>query len=798
MEKLLNTRIKHNILGGKMERKRTIKVILAVSLLTVLLATILLNFAPKRAAAQLQLPPGVKREETIIYDPMNARFVNPYMRNWYSPATGAGQREPYHALLYDYLWDINTTTGEFINVLARAPPEELAPYNGTRWRIYLRKGIYWTDGVEFTAEDVAFTINLLINTPGMNGHDFFKSIIKSVSVVDKYTLDIEFTRPYVKMQEGWFGFGVVVWGCVFTPLPKHIWEKVEDPLTFENTYPVGTGAYVVKDFDPDGYWVLFERREDWWRSPVGQILGMPKPKWVLAIYYGPEEKKVMAMIRHELDLSTDISPEAWFTLKEQNPYARAWYPHYPYGWFDDPCERGINFNLLNYPYNITQVRWALALAINITEASIAIYDGMLRMSPLIIPPINVFMENYFWAIEPWLREFELPFDPGYKPFDPEAPVKIAQYLKEKYPDEPIPTDERGAKELFGIGWWKYDPAEAEKLLKSVGFTRDADGNWYLPTGERWRMVIIAPGAYEYESMRLAFVVADQWRRFGIDVSVQTLESGPFWTYYSTGEYDAGAHWPGCGQIIDLYSEAQDHASWLIVPTGQVAPGNAIRWNNSRLDEIILELEKIPPNDYDRLIPLGMEYLKIGVMDMPHIPMFGTTKIVPCDTYYWENLPTADNPYAHPIWWWSAWKFQLPMYKPRFVEWEYQDVWIINYTSRFKGVDDKYYGPFKAGEQVTIPKEDAKRLLAEGLASLTPPPTAAIPEELMNTINDLQDKTSALTASIDELKETIADLEDRIATQESAMYLTYAAIAISIISIILSVVSLTKIRTREEE
>jgi peptide/nickel transport system substrate-binding protein len=770
--------------------------LLSLFIISLLFAMSFLRFTPEETTAQLQLPPGVKREETVIYDPMNARFVNPYMRNWYSPATGAGQREPYHALLYDYLWDINTTTGEFINVLARAPPEELAPHNGTRWRIYLREGIYWTDGVEFTAEDVVFTLKLLNNTPGLNGHDFVKSILKDAVVVNKYTVDLEFKRPFVKLQEGWFGFGVVVWGCFFTPLPKHIWEKVENPLTFENTYPVGTGAYVVKDFDPEGYWILFERREDWWRSPVGQMLGMPKPKWILAIYYGPEEKKVMAMIRHELDFSTDISPEAWFTLKRENPYARAWYPYYPYGWFDDPCERGINFNLLNYPYNITQVRWALALAVNITEASISLYDGMLRMSPLIIPPIQVFMDNYFWPLEPWLRDFELPFDPGYKPFDPEPPVKIARYLKNKYPDEPIPTDEKGARELFGIGWWKYDPDEAAKLLYSVGFTRDSAGNWYLPTGERWSMVIIAPGAYEYESMRLAFVIADQWRRFGIDASVQTLESGPFWTYYSRGEYDAGAHWPGCGQIIDLYSEVQDHASWFIVPTGEVAPGNAIRWNNTKIDELILELEKVPPNDYDRLIPLGMEYLKTGVIDMPHIPMFGTTKIVPCDTYYWENLPTADNAYAHPIWWWSAWKFQLPMYKPRFVEWTYETIYIVKDTPKFKGVDDVYYGPFEVGDAVRVPSEDAKRLLAEGFASYTPP-APGIPEELLETIRNLQSDISTLRTNMTELNDKIVGLESRIVGIETITSVAYAAIALSVISILISVISLMKMRTRRE-
>jgi len=721
----------------KMRKKRNYASILMILFVMLLnLPSQLLTI--KLASAQLELPPGVEREEVLIYDPMGGRSTNPSMHNWY--ASGG---DGLHSFMFDHLWDINSTTGEFINSLASAPPEELSPYDLTRWRFHLREGMYWTDGVEFTAEDVVFTINLVKNTEGLVSHEFFRDLIKEAKVEDKYSVDLELKRPYAKLQEGYFGFGVVEWGCIFTPLPKHIWEDVEDTVTFQNEYPVVTGAYILKDYDSNGYWFLLKRREDWWRSPVGQILGMPKPKYILSIYYGPEEKKIMAMIRHELDICCDITPEALFTLKEQNPYARAWYSYYPYGWFDDTCERGISFNLLNFPYNITQVRWALTLAVNITEASIAMYNGMLRMSPLHIPPTKVLMEHYFWPSLPWLREFELPFDPGYKPFDPEPPVKIAQYVKEMYPDEPIPTDEREVRELFGMGWWKYDPAEAEKLLKSVGFTRDANGNWLLPTGEKWSMTIVAPGAYEYESNRVAFVIADQFRTFGIDVNVQALEPGAFWSYEPTGEYDAGTYWPGCASVVDLYSNVQDRQSKYIVPTGESAPGNNIRWNNSKVDEIARELETIPPTDYERLKPLGMEYLKVAVIDMPYIPMFGTTKIVPSDTYYWGNMPTADNLYAFPTWWWSNFKFILPSLTSKFIQLKYVDVWMIRDTPKFKGVDNKYYGPSEVGDHVTVPEEDSMRLLAEGFASLEAPP----PSETTVTVTVTETTTETTTTSV---------------------------------------------------
>jgi len=285
---LNNPLIKKKIIEGK-EMKAASKIGFTL-LFFILLFTLLI---PREANAQLQLPPGVRREETIIYDPMNARFVNPYMRNWYSPATGAGQREPYHALLYDYLWDINTTTGEFINVLARAPPEELAPYDGTRWRIYLREGIYWTDGVEFTAEDVVFTLKLLNGTPGLNGHDFVRGILKDVTIVDKYTVDLTFKRPFVKLQEGWFAsvllFGVAslhhcqnIYGRklktqllskTHIPLaPEHMWLKtlIQMVTGFSlREEKIGGGPQLdsySESLNQNGFWqyiMVQKRRKSW-------------------------------------------------------------------------------------------------------------------------------------------------------------------------------------------------------------------------------------------------------------------------------------------------------------------------------------------------------------------------------------------------------------------------------------------------------------------------------------------------------------------------------------------------------
>ena len=70
-------------------------------------------------------------------------------------------------------------------------------------------------------------------------------------------------------------------------------------------------------------------------------------------------------------------------------------------------------------------------------------------------------------------ELDLGNGEKFKPYDPEIPPKIAEAAKER--GFPVPEDPTAIQELFGMGWWKYAPEVAEKLLKKNGFTRGEDG-----------------------------------------------------------------------------------------------------------------------------------------------------------------------------------------------------------------------------------------------------------------------------------------------------------------------------------
>jgi peptide/nickel transport system substrate-binding protein len=79
-------------------------------------------------------------------------------------------------------------------------------------------------------------------------------------------------------------------------------------------------------------------------SFLGMMYGMPKPKYLLYVHYGPLAKQAIAQTRHELDGSQLWSPESWEMLRTKNSYSRAWYSDFPWACFSDPATPAVVLN----------------------------------------------------------------------------------------------------------------------------------------------------------------------------------------------------------------------------------------------------------------------------------------------------------------------------------------------------------------------------------------------------------------------------------------------------------------------
>ncbi len=598
---------------------------------------------------------GTPRNQTLIMDALDGRVNNPTQMNPYLQSTL--HNEGLHQLALSQLWEINTVKGEQFPDLAAAMPEALNK-DFTSFKITLRQGMNWSDGVEITADDLVYTIELVKKTSGFPASGYLNGLIDSVKKLDNYSVQIDTkgSHPRIAIE-----LGATVWGNNnMILLPKHVWEKVEDPTTFNDYPPVVSGPYTIKDVDPNGNWFLWQKRADWAKTAVGMTAGEPGPEYILFRYYGPEEKRIIAGTQHNLDVFDDITPESWDILREQNPEARTFQNAFPWADMDDPCERGIQFVDSKPPFDKAEVRWAMALATNIGDVSMATFNGALRTSVLPVPPVTVLQDTYGKPMQDWLTNFTLP--DGYKPFNANFATDFAQSLIDQGV-EGIPTDAAAQINLFGVGWWKHDPEEAGKLLKSVGFTQGADGKWLNPDGSPFEISINSPSNFEVQSGRLAYAVADSWNKFGVTTTVQQMEAGPFWTAASTGNFQAGSYWPGCGVMPDVYFNMD--TAWnskYIVDVGTAAPGNSSRYANKAIDAQLDKIGSLTSDD-PQIVPLTTEFMKTWIADMPWIPMFGTSKFVPVDTHYWTGFPSSDNFYEGPWWWWSLFKYMTPKIQP---------------------------------------------------------------------------------------------------------------------------------------
>ncbi|MEU6719231.1 ABC transporter substrate-binding protein [Nonomuraea sp. NPDC046802] len=128
----------------------------------------------------------------------------------------------------------------------------------------LRQGVKWTDGQPFTAGDVAFTFQMLKDHPQLNRNALEIAGAEALAP-DKVRIDFEDTS-YAKLYNIAGNSPIV---------PEHLWSKQQDPVTFTNPKPVGTGPYQLSKFSAQLY--EMEKNPSYWQpgKPEVPLLRFP-------------------------------------------------------------------------------------------------------------------------------------------------------------------------------------------------------------------------------------------------------------------------------------------------------------------------------------------------------------------------------------------------------------------------------------------------------------------------------------------------------------------------------------------
>ncbi len=212
-------------------------------------------------AAPLVLAEGVRsghaqainKERVILGMTQEPVQFNPLL--W----VNAGTENIPEVCMFDALWDVDEK-GNFIpNLAAKVPTRENGGISadGLVWKIELRGDVKWTDGQAFSAKDVEFTYQSIINPKiairSRSGFDF----IKNFKVVDATHIEIELDRPYIPFAWAWQNMHIV---------PQHLLASEPDiNKSAWNAQPVGTGPFMLKQ-RVAGSHMIYERNPNYHRG----------------------------------------------------------------------------------------------------------------------------------------------------------------------------------------------------------------------------------------------------------------------------------------------------------------------------------------------------------------------------------------------------------------------------------------------------------------------------------------------------------------------------------------------------
>lgn len=257
--------------------------------------------------------------------------------------------------------------------------------NGLQIIFYLRKGILWHDGEEFTSEDVIFTYSSVINPDIPTPYGSNYGPVEKVEAIDKYTLKVVYKEPYAPALESW-GMGII---------PKHILDGKDITNEYYARNPIGTGPYKLKEW-VTGQKIVLESFEDYFE-------GRPKiDKYIARII--PDTATMFLELKFGGIDFMGLTPPQYklqATKESFNKYFQRFrYPSFGFTY--------IGYNLLDPKFSDKRIRQALTHAINKKDIIAGVLLGYGTPCTGPFPPES-------WAYNPEVKDLE---------YDPELAKKL--------------------------------------------------------------------------------------------------------------------------------------------------------------------------------------------------------------------------------------------------------------------------------------------------------------------------------------------------------------------------------------
>lgn len=398
----------------------------------------------------------------------------------------------------------------FLNGLTTYHPhkEKVVPELARSWDIsadqrtitmYLRRGVRWSDGEPFTADDVIFTFEALFDERYPNRYQGQYTIAGQpieFAKVDRYTVRFSTAKPYSPFLYviGFIGI-----------LPRHILEKACESGELLQKWSVrtamhhpeqlvGTGPFRIRSFKP-GQRAILEPNPHYWRvDSKGQRL--PYVNYLVNRYVQDRNTETVLFASGQIDVAS-IDPGDVVGVRE-NEKLHGYKVHHrgpasgiSFIWFNqkpgtnDQGQPYVQPHKLKW-FTSQEFRQALLYGFNREGLIQSVYFGRAELLHSIISPAN----------QRW--------------YNPDVP---------KYP---------------------YDPARARQVLQEQGFRLSPDGKLYDKSGNRVEFEVYASEGSSTTPQILS-TFRENMKALGIKVEIRYLDFGTLVARISRHfEYEAAA------------------------------------------------------------------------------------------------------------------------------------------------------------------------------------------------------------------------------------------------------------------
>ena len=125
----------------------------------------------------------------------------------------------------------------------------------TTYTFHLEEGVKWHDGAPFTASDVKFTIEAIMDPENGSENAPNYEDVEEITVIDETTVSFKLTAPNAAFLDY----------MAMAVLPKHLLEGEDMQESAFFRHPVGTGPYMLESWD-EGQAIVLRRNGDYFKG----------------------------------------------------------------------------------------------------------------------------------------------------------------------------------------------------------------------------------------------------------------------------------------------------------------------------------------------------------------------------------------------------------------------------------------------------------------------------------------------------------------------------------------------------